>query len=62
MVKPDKRYVVMMQWKDWPPVACSSPMREEHAKNLLVMYQTTQKNRSEPRTYLLGEIVIVPTP
>ena len=68
MVKPDKRYVVMMQWKDWPPTAISSPMREEPARNLLAMYQTNREHivdqygNKEPRKHLLGEIVIVPTP
>jgi hypothetical protein len=68
VVIPDKRFLVMMQWKDWPPVAISSPMREEQARNLLVMYRTNHENlidkygKLEPRTHHLGEIVIVPTP
>ena len=61
-VVPEKRFLVLMQWKDWPPTAISSPMREEHATNLLTMYRTKHENLSEPRTYHLGEIVIVPTP
>ena len=54
-----------MQWKDWPPTAISSPMREEHARNLLVMYQTNREHivdqygNKEPRKHLLGEIHIV---
>ena len=57
-----------MQWKDWPPTAITSPMREEPARNLLAMYRENHENlvdrygNREPRTHLLGEIVIVDTP
>jgi hypothetical protein len=37
-------------------------MLAEPARNLLTMYRSKLVNLSEPRTYHLGEIVIVDTP